>query len=111
MASRDWLRVDGFDEILDSLTFSQPEDEGEFTPVRICEERHLREGIEFPPVDLWLPTDHMPRLDGLKNLIRKGLIEIAHPVTVGIVDSLLTLIAVTPGKGCCGWRKCFRVSD
>jgi len=97
VAKRDWLKVEGFDDILDSL--SQEEGSQGYVSVRICEELPASESESFPPVDIWLAPEFLPELDKLRLLIQKGLGEIDHPVSGRLVDSLLPLIPMTPGVG------------
>lgn len=99
MARRDWLKVEGYDEILDTLEFSQPDEHPGYVAVRISEVQHLM-GIEpFPALDVWLPPDQLPKLDGLRKLVQTGLGELRHPVSPALIDSLLPLIPLTPGVG------------
>ena len=95
----DWRKVDGYDDILDSLTLSPPDGPTEYVSVRICEGPPSSESTAFPPVDLWLASAHLPKLDRLRKLTQKGIIELGHPVSDPLVESLLPLIPITPGLG------------
>ena len=99
VAKHDWLKVEGYDEVLDSLALSQPEDSPEYVSVRICGPQPLVGSEGFPPVDLWLPSEHLGKLDNLRILIRKGLAELGHPVSDPVVDSLLPLFPMAPDVG------------
>ena len=105
MAKRDWRKVEGYDDILDSLALPRPDGSPEYVSVRICEGQPLSASEVFPPVDLWLPPGHFPKLDGLRKLIQKGLVEIGHPASAPLVDSLLPLVPMTPdvGRGMLAW--------
>src|SRR5688572_29451110 len=99
MAKRDWLKVEGYDDILDSLALFRPDGTAEYDSIRISEEQSASESEVFPPVDLWIPSAHRPKLDGLRKLIQKGLAELSHPVSDAMVDSLLPLIPMTHAVG------------
>lgn len=98
VAKHDWLRVEGFDDLLDSLSL-RSHDSADWVPVRICDEQEMIGMPEFPPVDLWLKVGQLTTLDRLRRLIGAGLKEIGHPVSSALIDSLLPLIPITPGRG------------
>jgi hypothetical protein len=99
VAITQWLKIEGYDDILDSFELSQPDDSSRYVAVRIWEGGSFAWSIEFPPVDLWLPLDHLPKLDKLRKLIGRGLGEVGHLVSERLVDSLLPLICITPAPG------------
>ena len=99
VARRDWRKVEGYDDILDSIALVQPTDSPEYIQIRVCESQPKDESEVFPPVDIWLPPEHFPKLDKLRKLIQKGLADLDHPATDPLADSLLPLIPITPGVG------------
>jgi hypothetical protein len=99
VARTEWLKIEGYDDILNSFELEQPDDSSRYVPVHIWEGASFANSIQFPPVDLWLPLEHLPKLEKLRKLISRGLGELGHLVSVRLVDSLLPLICIAPARG------------